>query len=97
MLGSGKTPQFLKPFQQNPECVKIYRPSTLDLGVTEIKTDDPFPSGGGANGPDGSNSNDSCLACLVAVGRVQPLISSAIGDAVSRGRVLADGVEFVAR
>ena len=42
-------------------------------------------------------SSEGCMACLVAVGRVQPSIRFAIDDAIHRGRHVVEGVEFVAR
>jgi len=41
--------------------------------------------------------SEACVACLVAVGRVQPSIRFAIDDAIHRGRQVVEGVEFVAR
>lgn len=60
------------------------RPLTkLELSAGDIKLDD--------------NTSDSFMSCLVAVGRDQPLITSAIDDAIHRGKEVVDGVEFVAR
>ena len=63
-----------------------FRPLTkMELGAGDIKLDDNM------SGP------ESFMSCLVAVGRDQPSIASAIDDALHRGKDVVDGVEFVAR
>ena len=63
-----------------------FRPLTkMELGGGDIKV------GGNISG------SESIMSCLVAVGRDQPTIASAIDDALHRGKEVVDGVEFVAR
>ena len=62
------------------------RPLTkMELGGGDIKLDDNI------------SGSESFMSCLVAVGRDQPTIASAIDDALHRGKEVVDGVEFVAR
>ncbi len=64
-----------------------FRPLTkMEFNAGDIKLEDNI--GGGA---------EACMACLVAVGRIQPSIRLAIDDAIHRGRNVVEGVEFVAR
>ena len=57
----------------------------MELGGGDIKLDDNI------------SGSESFMSCLVAVGRDQPTIASAIDDALHRGKEVVDGVEFVAR
>jgi hypothetical protein len=43
------------------------------------------------------NGSEACVACLVAVGRVQPSIRFAIDDAIHRGRQVSISPTFYVR
>jgi len=58
--------------------------------LTKVGLDQDFSD------PD-SQDGDSCMSCLVAVGRLQPSFKTTIDDCLDKGQTTAPGVEFTSR
>jgi len=58
--------------------------------LTKVGLDQDFSD------PD-SQDGDSCMSCLVAVGRLQPSFKTTIDDCLEKGQTTAPGVEFTSR
>merc|ERR1719220_831042 len=58
--------------------------------LTKVGLDQDFSD------PD-SQEGDSCMSCLVAVGRLQPSFKTTIDDCLDKGQTTAPGVEFTSR
>jgi len=58
--------------------------------LTKVGLDQDFSD------PDNQDA-DSCMSCLVAVGRLQPSFKTTIDDCLDKGQTTAPGVEFTSR
>lgn len=63
--------------------------------LTKVGIEQSEPEPGDIGGSLGET--ETCMSCLVAVGRLQPSFQTTIEDCIERGRTTANGVEFTSR